>query len=110
MLKKIKNLSCLSLLLFLTNCSLFQVVINQGNIVDDEMLEKLEVGMTESQVKYILGTPLISDTFFPNRWDYYTSVSQGEMVLAETKVILYFEDGKLIKWEGGLLEKDIESK
>ena len=99
-----------SLLLFLTNCSLFQVVINQGNIVDDDMLEKLEVGMTESQVKYILGTPLISDTFFPNRWDYYTSVSQGEMVLAETKVILYFEDGKLMKWEGGLLEKDIESK
>ena len=97
-------------MLFLTNCSLFQVVINQGNIVDDEMLEKLEVGMTESQVKYILGTPLISDTFFPNRWDYYTSVSQGEMVLAETKVILYFEEGKLIKWEGGLLEKDIESK
>ena len=89
-------------MLFLTNCSLFQVVINQGNIVDDEMLEKLEVGMTESQVKYILGTPLISDTFFPNRWDYYTSVSQGEMVLAETKVILYFEEGKLIKWEGGL--------
>ena len=110
MLKKIKYLSCLSLLLFLTNCSLFQVVINQGNIVDDDMLEKLEVGMTESQVKYILGTPLISDTFFPNRWDYYTSVSQGEMVLAETKVILYFEDGKLMKWEGGLLEKDIESK
>ena len=110
MLKKIKNLSCLSLLLLLTNCSLFQVVINQGNIVDDDMLEKLEVGMTESQVKYILGTPLISDTFFPNRWDYYTSVSQGEMVLAETKVILYFEDGKLMKWEGGLLEKDIESK
>ena len=76
---KLKNGLKIIVLSLLASCSmpeLFQVVINQGNLVEEEMLEKLEVGLTESQVKYILGTPLISDTFNPNRWDYYTSVSK----------------------------------
>ena len=67
-----------------------------------KMIEKLEIGMTESQVKYIMGTPLINDTFIPNRWDYFTSISQGENVFSETKVTLFFEEGKLVKWEGDI--------
>ena len=78
------NLKVITLLLsvlLLSSCSIpriFQVVISQGNLVDQEMLDKLEIGMTESQVKFVMGTPLISDTFYPNRWDYFTSVTQGE--------------------------------
>tara|TARA_B100001167_G_C16578486_1_gene215845 strand:+ start:259 stop:543 length:285 start_codon:yes stop_codon:yes gene_type:complete len=83
---------------------LFQVVINQGNLVDKEMFRKLEIGMTESQVKYIMGTPLINDTFEADRWDYLTQVQQGNNILVRTKVTLYFEDGKLIKWEGDIPE------
>ena len=71
---------------------LFQVVINQGNLIDQEMLDKLEMDMTESQVKYLLGTPLISDTFSPNRWDYLTSVSQGNKVFSQAKVTLFFKE------------------
>ena len=100
---KLKNGLNILVLSLLAGCSmpeLFQVVINQGNLVEEEMLEKLEVGLTESQVKYILGTPLISDTFNPNRWDYYTSVSKGDVVYTESKISLYFEDGKLVRLEG----------
>jgi len=85
---------------------LFQVVINQGNLIDQEMLDKLEMDMTESQVKYLLGTPLISDTFSPNRWDYLTSVSQGNKVFSQAKVTLFFKEGKLIKWETELPDKE----
>ena len=77
-----KYLYLLFVVLFF-GCSMpkiFQVVVNQGNLVDEKMLEKLEIGMTESQVKYVLGTPLITDTFNANRWDYYTSVSQGRKI------------------------------
>jgi outer membrane protein assembly factor BamE len=56
--------------------------------------------MTESQVKFVMGTPLISDTFFPNRWDYFTTVTQGESVYTEQKIVLFFEENKLVKWEG----------
>jgi outer membrane protein assembly factor BamE len=47
-----------------------------------------------------MGTPLISDTFFPNRWDYFTTVTQGENVYTEQKIVLFFEENKLVKWEG----------
>ena len=100
----IKNkLSILIISLLLSNCSIpriFQVVISQGNLVDQEMLSKLEIGMTESQVKFVMGTPLISDTFYPDRWDYFTSVTQGDNTYTNQKITLYFEDNKLISWEG----------
>jgi outer membrane protein assembly factor BamE len=79
---------------------MYKVVVSQGNLVDQEMIDKLEVGMTESQVKFVMGTPLISDTFFPNRWDYFTTVTQGENVYTEQKIVLFFEENKLVKWEG----------
>ena len=89
--------------LLLSSCSIpriFQVVISQGNLGDQEMLDKLEIGMTESQVKFVMGTPLISDTFYPNRWDYFTSVTQGENSYTNQKITLYFKDNKLVSWEG----------
>ena len=100
------NLKVITLLLsvlLLSSCSIpriFQVVISQGNLVDQEMLDKLEIGMTESQVKFVMGTPLISDTFYPNRWDYFTSVTQGENSYTNQKITLYFNDNKLVSWEG----------
>ena len=105
MLKYVTRPIILILSICLMGCSfpkLFQVIINQGNLVKPEMFEELETGMTESQVKYIMGTPLISDTFSPNRWDYFTSVSQGNNILTKTKITLFFKEGKLVKWEGDL--------
>ena len=99
----LKVITLLLSLLLLSSCSIpriFQVVISQGNLVDQEMLDKLEIGMTESQVKFVMGTPLISDTFYPNRWDYFTSVTQGENSYTNQKITLYFKDNKLVSWEG----------
>jgi len=102
-MKTLKQFSSSLLILFLVfSCSLprvYEVVVSQGNLIDQDMMEKLEIGMTESQVKYVLGSPLITDTFTPNRWDYYTSVTQGNKKFTEKKLTLYFEDKKLIKWE-----------
>jgi len=102
-MKTLKQFSSSLLILFLVfSCSIprvYEVVVSQGNLIDLDMMEKLEIGMTESQVKYVLGSPLITDTFTPNRWDYYTSVTQGDKKFTEKKLTLYFEDKKLIKWE-----------
>ena len=101
----LKVITLLLSILLLSSCSIpriFQVVISQGNLVDQEMLDKLEIGMTESQVKFVMGTPLISDTFYPNRWDYFTSVTQGENSYTNQKITLYFKDNKLVSWEGEL--------
>ena len=98
-----KILITIPFLLLISACSLprvYEVVVSQGNLIDEDMMGKLEIGMTESQAKYILGSPLITDTFTPNRWDYYTAVTQGEKKFTEKKVTLYFEDQKLVSWKG----------
>ena len=100
---KILFIFVLMISLITTGCSIprmYKVVVSQGNLVDQEMLDKLEIGMTESQVKFVMGTPLISDTFYPNRWDYFTTVTQGDSVYTQQKIILFFDENKLVKWEG----------
>tara|TARA_B100000287_G_scaffold304587_1_gene287826 strand:+ start:481 stop:810 length:330 start_codon:yes stop_codon:yes gene_type:complete len=105
----LKNFITLFICIFITSCSLpktYEVVIAQGNLVDQEMIDKLEVGMTESQVKFVMGSPLISDTFDPNRWDYFTSVTQGSKTFTEQKITLYFKENKLTRWEGEVISED----
>ncbi len=51
--------------------SVYKVEIQQGNVVNQEMIDKLKPGMTRSQVRFVLGTPLVIDSFHPDRWDYY---------------------------------------
>ena len=70
--------------LLLTGCGGFQfpgvhrIDVQQGNIITQEMVDQLRPGMTKSQVRFIMGTPLVSDSFNPQRWDYYYSLQPGE--------------------------------
>ncbi len=58
--------------MLLSGCfSVYKLEIQQGNVVTQEMVDKLKPGMTHSQVRYVLGTPLVTDPFHPDRWDYY---------------------------------------
>ena len=105
----LKKTLLLFISIFVASCSVpktYEVVIAQGNLVDQEMIDKLEVGMTESQVKFVMGSPLISDTFYPNRWDYFTSVTQGSETFTEQKITLYFEENKLARWEGEVISEE----
>ena len=105
----LKKTLLLFISIFIAGCSVpktYEVVIAQGNLVDQEMIDKLEVGMTESQVKFVMGSPLISDTFYPNRWDYFTSVTQGSETFTEQKITLYFEENKLARREGEVISEE----
>ena len=109
MKNSLKNILLLITSIVIASCSIpktYEVVISQGNLVDQEMMDQLEVGMTESQVKFVMGSPLISDTFYPNRWDYFTSVTQGSETYTEQKISLYLEDNKLARWEGKLISEN----
>ena len=103
MKKKFNSVVLITLILLSSGCSfpeMYRVVISQGNLVDQDMIDKLEIGMTESQVRFVMGSPLISDTFYPERWDYFTSVTQGETIYTNQKITLLFEESKLVSWEG----------
>ena len=73
-----------------SSLSPYKVPVLQGNIFEDEDLEKLEEGLTKEQVQFIFGTALIQDPFRQSRWDYFNSVSVGEKVVTENKLTIFF--------------------
>lgn len=77
-----------------------RIDIEQGNIVTQDMLAQLEPGMDKSKVRFIMGTPLIVDTFHTNRWDYVYSLQEGGGARQQRRVSLYFENDKLLRVEG----------
>jgi len=88
----------LALLLgFLAGCGswgfpgVYRINVEQGNIVTPEMIEQLEPGMTRRQVRYILGTPLVEDSFNRDRWDYVYALRNGGTLLKENRLSVYFE-------------------
>jgi outer membrane protein assembly factor BamE len=103
----LKLLTLLVLLQF-AGCSVFPSVlykidVQQGNIVTQDMVDKLKPGMTKSQVRFVLGTPLIVDAFRDNRWDYvYIRQEKGELVEQE-RLTIFFENEILTHFENYLL-------
>lgn len=78
----------------------FRFPIQQGNVITQDMVDKLQPGMTRSQVRFIMGTPLIADTFNQNRWDYlYTLKLPSGKELREQMTIL-FEGDRLVGISG----------
>ncbi|MCX9155166.1 outer membrane protein assembly factor BamE [Niveibacterium sp. 24ML] len=71
--------------------------------ITGEMVGRLKVGMTAEQVKFVLGTPLLSDPFHANRWDYPYEFRPSRGREIERKVFsVYFKDGKLERWDGDI--------
>lgn len=101
-----KSLLALTTTIVLSGCNYFQfpgvhkVEVQQGNIVTQEMVDQLRPGMTKSQVRYVLGTPLVADTFNQDRWDYFYSRKVGSKLEERENVTVYFENEKLIKIGG----------
>ena len=67
----------LCLILSLAQGCVFKANISQGNIVEQEDLDQVTVGMTRSQVRFLLGTPMIDDPFHRDRWDYVYYLKVG---------------------------------
>ena len=61
----------------------YRMEIQQGNIFDQSTLDQVKVGMTKKQVRFLLGTPLVSDPFHANRWDYFYSLYSHDKKLSE---------------------------
>jgi|TARA_B100000767_G_scaffold263527_1_gene277415 outer membrane protein assembly factor BamE len=90
------------LLLGTYSCSTFspyKVPVLQGNIIEDEDVEQLVQGLSKDQVQYLLGTPLLNSPIHQQRWDYFYSVKIGDIVIAEKKLFLIFDNNnKLDSW------------
>jgi outer membrane protein assembly factor BamE len=92
---------CLALALPAGGC-VYRINIQQGNYLDPAALEQLQVGMTRSQVRYLLGTPMVPDAFNNDRWDYLFYFKRGRLRdPEERKVTVFFEDDKVARFDRG---------
>ena len=89
-----------------SSLSPYKVPVLQGNIFEDEDLEKLSEGLTKEQVQFIFGTALIQDPFRTSRWDYFNSVTVGSKVMAENKLTIFFNEDDIV--ESWVIEKSSE--
>lgn len=80
-----------------SHLSPYKMDIRQGNFITQEMRDKLKLGMSKQQVRYVMGTPLVSDAFHGNRWDYsYTLMKRGT-VMEKQLMTLYFDGENLAR-------------
>ena len=78
----------------------YRINVEQGNVVTEEMVGQLRPGLNRRQVRYIMGTPLIEDSFHEDRWDYRYLLRNGNELLSETQLTLWFEEDELARVEG----------
>jgi outer membrane protein assembly factor BamE len=76
----------------LSGCGGYRINVLQGNFLDQEKIDQISKGMTRNQVKYLLGTPMVADSFHEDRWDYVYQFRIGKtQKVISRKVTVYFD-------------------
>ncbi|MDD2863829.1 MAG: outer membrane protein assembly factor BamE [Methylococcales bacterium] len=78
----------------------YKIDVNQGNVIDQTMIDQLRPNMTKRQVLYIMGSPMLVDFFHQNRWDYVYSSKKGGEDLEQKTVSIFFENEQLKNIQG----------
>lgn len=105
-----KSLYCLSLMTSLTlvSCStilnnipgVYKLEIQQGNIIDQAMVNQLKPAMSKRQVLYIMGSPMLDNAFHKNRWDYLYSAKPDGEDRVQKQLSLFFENDQVVGIQG----------
>jgi outer membrane protein assembly factor BamE len=91
---------CALLVSLATVGCVYRMDIQQGNLLDPEQVDQVEVGMTRSQVRFLLGTPMVIDSFDPDRWDYFYSLRRGHSRdVSKRHLVVWFEGDKVTRIE-----------
>ena len=83
----------------------YRIDIQQGNFVSQEMVSQLKPGMSKEQVRFVLGTPLLTDIFHNDRWDYVYWREAPNGKREQRKLAVFFADGKLARLDGDVVAK-----
>lgn len=83
-----------------TSGCVYRMSIQQGNFLEARTVDQLQTGMTRSQVRYLLGTPMVPDVFDKERWDYLYFFKKGRLRKPEERhLIVYFHEDKVEKFD-----------
>jgi outer membrane protein assembly factor BamE len=97
------------LILQIQACSfpgVFKINVQQGNIINTEMLETLKPGMTRKQVHFVLGKPVLENLFNDNLENYVYTYQKAGGEIAQQTIKIYYQDDLFVKYEGSLLDEN----
>jgi outer membrane protein assembly factor BamE len=92
----------------------YRVDVQQGNFIAREMVDQLKEGMqrpegvTREQVRFVLGTPLLTDVFHADRWDYLFRLQKRSGEVISSRVTVFFDNNRLARIDGGVLPTEQE--
>lgn len=88
------------LFVFAASGCVYRMNVQQGNVLDVEQVDQIEIGMTRSQVRFLLGTPMVIDSFNADRWDYIYSLRRGHSrEVTKRHLVVWFEGDKVARVE-----------
>lgn len=93
------------LITLLSGCSnwIYRIDVPQGNFLDDRDVKKLRIGMTKEQVIFVLGNPVVEDSFDHDTWYYLYEMKRGMRKRGEDfqkSLVILFEDNKIAQVDG----------
>src|ERR1700728_2466256 len=80
----------------LASACVYRINIQQGNFLDQAAVEQVKPGMTRSQVRYLLGTPMVADSFNKERWDYIYYLKKGRTRHIDSRRVTVYFDGEKV--------------
>ncbi len=86
----------------------YQVEVVQGNFISAEQARALQKGMTRTQVRDILGSPLLASMFHADRWDYVFTIRRKGVDLPPKRLAVFFKDGVFVRSEGDEMPSETE--
>jgi len=93
-----KKIICLTLMLTLSSCYFIRKQdIKQGNIITPQQVSRLHTGMSEAQVREVMGNPVLLNIFTPNVINYVYTFKPGHGMFTETRVVCIFRNGRLVE-------------
>ena len=100
--KSVRNISTLTAVFLFCSACVYRLDIQQGNLLDDSQIEQVEVGMSRSQVQFLLGTPMVNDSFNQSRWDYtyyHLSPDSSRDDVERRWFIVFFQENNVVRLE-----------
>ena len=110
-----RHFTAVALAVLLAGCSgvpllsPYRIDVPQGNAVTQEMVAGLKPGMSRDQVKFVLGTPLLTDMFHADRWDYVYRLQRGDGSVEERRLAVFFEKDQLKRVGGDIVAPGVQA-
>jgi outer membrane protein assembly factor BamE len=97
-MKIIQSLLLVTAVSLLGSGCVYRINIQQGNFLNQSAVDTVKEGMTRSQVRYLLGTPMVADSFNKERWDYIYYLKKGRSRHVDSRrVTVYFDGDKVAR-------------